>query len=163
MKHSMLYYLIAVFVFLVIGAVAYSCVLQDTISIKIKAQKPFDIERMVDTLRTVESWDGHSRGIASERGPWQCTKALWGQFSERSFLLADSKFQSAKDEQRIVARKYVIWIMTRLNEARYDINAYNIALVWCAGWSSFYHKEPHAPSVFKKDYAQRASNIYHQK
>ena len=122
--------------------------------------KEFDIDRMVEAIRLCENWDGRSRGASSERGPWQITPAVWHTYSTMPFFCAEGKTISERTEQRRVAREQVWWITQRLAHANKPCTPYNVALVWNAGWSSFFYGAPSKPSPRKRDYAKRATNLY---
>ena len=119
-----------------------------------------DIDLMVETLRQIENWDGRSLGAAGERGPWQFTPDVWHQYSTLPFSCAEGKSNAEKTEQRRVAREVVFAISERVKAARRTPDAYTVALIWGAGWSAYYYGQPHKPSAKKRDYAQRAENLY---
>jgi hypothetical protein len=121
----------------------------------------FNIDVEIEALLRVEGWDGHSRGASGERGYWQITPDVWKQFSQGlSFAWAGRSDPMAKAYQRSVALAYVNWIKDNLERAKRDVNPYMVSLVYGAGWHSVINGKPHRPTAFKKDYAQRATNLY---
>ena len=124
-------------------------------------KSPLDIDKMVEALRMCEAWDGRSRGASAERGPWQITPGVWHQYSHMPFFSGEGTSMQERSEQRRVAREQVYWITQRLANANVKCDPYNVALVWNAGWASFFYGSPHKPSARKRDYAKRATNLYH--
>ena len=123
-------------------------------------ERELNVDAMVEALRQVENWDGHSRGAAGERGPWQITPAVWNQFSDQPFSYAESRAPWCRSETRRVAREYVLWIHRRLSDAKLPAGPFTVALVWTSGWNAYFYHSPHKPTRRKKDYAERARNLY---
>lgn len=131
------------------------------VSLRAAMPKPrCDIDVMVEALRQTENWDGHSRGAAGERGPWQITPAVWKRYSNLPFGCADGHSNADKTEQRRVAREFVYAIMHRLSLANRDRDAFTVATVWAAGWDCYFYWTPHKPSKAKFAYARRAEALY---
>lgn len=122
--------------------------------------REIDIDLMLEAIRQVENWDGHSRGAAGERGPWQMTRPIWQVLTDKPFDWADSPNLDHQIESHRVAREWVYEIRKLLRNRKLVATPYNVALVWTSGWGvfSFYHPKP--VSAAKKDYAQRATNLY---
>lgn len=125
-----------------------------------------DLSILVEAIRMTENWDGRSRGAAGERGHWQITPAVWAQFTSEfapeSFDKADGRSGYCVALQRRVALAYLTWIRRRLLDVQMPPTPYFIALVWAAGFDSVFRKHPHRPSAAKRDYAERAENLYHE-
>lgn len=146
-----IYIVLAIGLLMIVGGVALAAS---------PTRSPCDIDLMVEAIRQVENWDGHSRGAAGERGPWQITPSVWDECSDKPFSWADGRSNSEKTETRRVAREKLYRISARLTHAGYLPDAYTVALVWSAGWDAFFYRHPRSPSKAKRDYADRARNLY---
>jgi len=114
-----------------------------------------DLAKMVETIRVVEN--SSTTGKAGEQGPWQILPSVWRQYSREHISWASSKRPECVAEQRRVASAHVNWIRKQLPKIGAAETPYFIALVWCAGFENVRLGKLNAG---KKDYAQRAENIY---
>jgi hypothetical protein len=133
------------------------CVVGVSLHASTKSPKPLDLTQVVEAIRQVEHWNGEDIGAAGERGPWQFTRETWLDFSKKPFWWASSHKREHKEEQHRVALAYITWIQEHLVNIPLKERAYAVALVYTCGYSAV--KRGHI-SREKRDYAQRAQNIY---
>lgn len=145
---------------IVCGIVLFALLCASVVAASYHEHRALNIDLMLEALRQVENWDGHSRGADGERGPWQITPAVWCKYSEKPFAWADGTSPEAKTEQRRVAREHVYDITLWLESENTRPAPFNVALIYSAGWSAYAHGLPHKPSKAKRAYARRAANLY---
>ena len=120
--------------------------------------KTIDIDRLAKAIATIENWDGHSVGAAGERGKYQISLSVWSQHTNKTFVLAASNHPLAVAEQREVVIKHLEWIKGCLPGLKLKRSAFDIALVYTAGYGNVAAKRI---SPEKRDYANRVATIYY--
>ena len=114
-----------------------------------------DSAKMVETIRLVEN--STTPGKAGEQGPWQILPSVWRQYSRTHVSWASSKRPECVAEQKRVAATHIAWIRSQLVKMNLPDTPHSIALVWCAGLENVRRGKL---SDGKRDYADRAANIY---
>ena len=111
-----------------------------------------DAQRMLAAIAGAEGWHpGQLPGRHGERGPWQITPAVWRKYSRTIQATASMA------EQRRVATAHLKATLLDLWRHSLPETPYWVALVWNAGMTGAVIGAP----AESRDYAQRASNLYH--
>jgi len=122
---------------------------------------PVNVEWEILSIAGAENWDPVKRpiGAKGERGRLQFTAARWKQLSVKPHYWADSRQNFAIKETHRVEAIHVIDLISKCRALNRHATPYLVALVHAAGFEAV--ASGHIPAM-KKDFAERAANIYHE-
>lgn len=121
------------------------------------AKPPLDLVRMAAAIETVEDTDNHVIGQDGERSRFQIMRDVWQLHSAMPFRLASDPRLYCRAEATRVAVRHITWIAAQLDKAGVAVTPYSVALGWGAGVTAAVQG---TASARKRDYAQRAANVY---
>lgn len=121
--------------------------------------KPLCITSEIISIADAENWDGKSIGAKGERGRLQFTARRWYQLSVKPHWWASSNYPECVAETKRVEVAHIEDLIMQARVLKKKPTPYVIALLHTAGYGDV--ASGHC-SAEKKDFAQRAANIYEE-
>lgn len=128
-----------------------------TVTLTIPKAPPIDVERLLDCIAQIESWDGKTTGKAGEWGAFGIVPSVWKHARGASRKTIQ---QATPSEMRTAARDEMLFRMATLQINHMVLTPRLCALAWGAGVSAVIQD---AASEAKRDYARRVENLYNEK
>lgn len=123
-------------------------------------EEEINFDRMIDAIKGAENWDGRSIGAAGELGPMQFRSSTWFDYSSKPFHWALGRTPLAKEELDLASHRHIQRLLHYCSILGKTPTPYLVALLHTAGFGAVRTK---TCSAAKKDFAERAANLYHEK
>ena len=110
-----------------------------------------DCDKMLNAIKSVENWDGHSTGAAGEIGPYQILPKTFRQYSTVNRRACSPEFM------RMVCMKHLLWLVGEIRKHHHSVTPFSVALAWTAGVNAVWAK---TVAEGKFGYAERCEAVY---
>ena len=157
--NKMIPYVVTVLIMLALVAFSSRCFAYEVYGgVKPALEPELDVNKLLESIRSVEDWMPYQYGARGERGPYQMLPSVWREYSRYNMeFYADRTDEKSKAEVYRVARAHALWILERIDHLGMPMTARSFGLMWTAGYRACRDK---TTTKAKRNYADRVQNVY---